>query len=242
MEKLQDPVLRRALIDEAEEADRRLRAIQAGVGGNPAKLIVYGVGNNPALEKYLGKSVGAIAEEQNKHHIEAMLDLSVEGNLEVEFLGPDKGSNAEFMAEMMNDYSYTIPGVSDGGAHTKFFCGGSYTTDFLTWLVRDEQVISLEEAHYRLSNLPAKAAGLKDRGVLRVGGAADIVVYDMDSLSIDPPWIGNIEHDFPANEWRRVQRAIGYDVIMVNGVVTFESGKCTGATPGKLLRHGSANA
>jgi N-acyl-D-aspartate/D-glutamate deacylase len=139
---------------------------------------------------------------------------------------------------MMTDSPYAIPGVSDGGAHTKFFTGGSYTTDFLTWLVRDEQVVSLEEAHYRLSNLPAQAAGFQDRGVLAEGAAADIVVYDLDGLSIDPPWIGNVEHDLPAGEWRRVQRAIGYKAIVVNGQVTFEDGACTGATPGKLLRHG----
>ncbi len=241
IEKMQDPAFRRALVEEADAADRRLRVIQAGVGGNPKHLIVHGVNGQAELEPYLGRSVGEIAEEQGKHHIEVMLDLSLAGDLKVEFLGPDKGSNAEFMAEMMNDSPYAIPGVSDGGAHTKFFTGGSYTTDFLMWLVRDEQLVSLEEAHYRLSNLPAKAAGFCDRGVLEEGAAADVVVYDLDELAIDPPWIGNVEHDFPGGEWRRVQRAIGYTAIVVNGEVTFQDGKCTGATPGRLLRHGRAN-
>jgi N-acyl-D-aspartate/D-glutamate deacylase len=236
--KMRDPVLRQRLVDEAEAADRRLQVIQAGVGGNPRDLVVQDVGGCSSLEKFLGRSVGDIATEQGRHHIEVMLDLSLEGDLQVEFLGPDKGANAGFIAEMMTDSPYAIPGVSDGGAHTKFFTGGSYTTDFLTWLVRDEQVVSLEEAHYRLSNLPAQAAGFQDRGVLAEGAAADIVVYDLDGLSIDPPWIGNVEHDLPAGEWRRVQRAIGYKAIVVNGQVTFEDGACTGATPGKLLRHG----
>ena len=75
-------------------------------------------------------------------------------------------------------------------------------------------------------------------GVLEEGAAADVVVYNLDELSIDPPWIGAVEHDLPAGEWRRVQRAIGYRAILVNGEVTFEDGECTGATPGKLLRHG----
>ena len=79
-----------------------------------------------------------------------------------------------------------------------------------------------------------------DRGVLREGAAADVVVYDLDALAIDPPWIGSVEHDLPAGEWRRVQRAVGYKAIIVNGEVTFADGECTGATPGKLLRHGSA--
>ncbi|MEE2783075.1 MAG: amidohydrolase family protein [Pseudomonadota bacterium] len=236
--KIQDPELRQRLIEEAEAADKRLQVIQAGVGGNPKYLIVQDVAGHEELEHYVGRSVGDIGAEEGKHHIEVILDLSLKGDLNVEFLGPDKGSNAEFMGEMMNDSDYAIPGVSDGGAHTKFFTGGSYTTDFLSWLVRDENVVSLEEAHYRLSNLPAQAAGFRDRGVLHEGAAADIVVYDLNELSIDPPWIGNVEHDLPAGEWRRVQRAIGYKAIIVNGEVTFEDGNCTGATPGRLLRHG----
>ena len=51
-------------------------------------------------------------------------------------------------------------------------------------------------------------------------------------------WIGDVVHDLPGGEWRRVQRAKGYKEIIVNGEVTFEDGECTGATPGKLLRHG----
>jgi N-acyl-D-aspartate/D-glutamate deacylase len=141
---------------------------------------------------------------------------------------------------MINDSDYTFPGVSDGGAHTKFFTGGAFTTDFLGWLVRDEQRITLEEAHYRLSALPAKAAGFVDRGVLREGWAADVVVYDLKGLGIEPDWIGEIVHDFPGGEWRRVQRAKGYHSIVVNGEVTFQDGNCTGALSGKLLRHGRA--
>jgi N-acyl-D-amino-acid deacylase len=238
--KMQDPELREALVREAEEADRRLQVIQAGVGGNPKGLVVQGVNRQPDLQQYVGRSVGEIAEAEGKDPIEVMLDLSLQGDLNVEFLGPDKGSNAEFMAEMMNDSPYAIPGVSDGGAHTKFFSGGSYTTDFLTWLVRDEQKVTLEEAHFRLSNLPAKAAGFRDRGTLEEGRAADVLVYSLDELAIDPPWIGSVEYDLPGGEWRRVQRAKGYDKIIVNGVVTFDNGECTGDTPGKLLRHGRA--
>ena len=238
MAKMRDPELRAAVVAESEEADRRLQVIQAGVGGNPAGLIVQGVNRQADRQKYVGRSVGDIAAAEGKNVIETMLDLSLMGDLNVEFLGPDKGSNAQFMAEIMNDSPYTIPGVSDGGAHTKFFTGGAYTTDFLTWLVRDEGVVTLEEAHFRLSALAAHAAGFRDRGVLREGAAADVVVYDMEELAIDPPWIGSQEYDLPGGEWRRVQRAKGYQDIIVNGEVTFHEGDCTGALPGKLLRHG----
>ena len=83
------------------------------------------------------------------------------------------------MAEIINNSQFTFPGVSDGGAHTKFFTGGAFTTDFLRWMVRDEKRITLEEAHYRMSALPAHAAGFRDRGMLREGAAADVVVYDL---------------------------------------------------------------
>jgi N-acyl-D-aspartate/D-glutamate deacylase len=238
LSKIQNPALREAVKREAEEADRRLQVIQAGVGGSIPGLIIQSVNGQPELEKYVGKSLGQIAQEEGKTPIDVMLDLSLAGDLNVEFLGPNRGFNAEYTAEMINDSAYTFPGASDGGAHTKFFTGGAFTTDFLRWLVRDEQLISLEEAHYRLSALPAQAAGFRDRGVLSEGAAADVVVYDLNALAIEPDWIGEITHDFPGNEWRRIQRAKGYHAIIVNGVPTFEDDKCTGNTPGKLLRHG----
>jgi N-acyl-D-amino-acid deacylase len=240
MAKMRDPELRRAVIRETDEADRRLKALQAGVGGAPKHLIVQWVDNHEELEKYVGKALGQIGAEEGKHPVEVMLDLSLATNLKAEFLGPNRGVNAEYMAEIINNSPYTFPGVSDGGAHTKFFTGGAFTTDFLRWLVRDEQKVTLEEAHYRLSALPAHAAGFRDRGMLRDGMAADVVVYDLKGLDIDPDWVGEVVHDFPGGEWRRVQRAHGYRSIIVNGEETFAEGKCTGATPGKLLRNGRA--
>lgn len=238
--KMADKTLRERVIAETEEADRRLQVIQAGVGGAIPKLVVTGVNKQPELEHYQGKSLGQIAGEEHKHPIEVMLDLSILADLNAEFTGPDHGSSADFMAEMMNDSDYTIPGISDGGAHTKFFTGGAYTTDFLKWLVRDEGKVTLEEAHYRLSALPAKAAGFKDRGTLKENAWADIVVYDLDKLDNGGGWVGDIAYDLPGGEWRRIQQAIGYRAIMVNGEITFENGECTGATPGKILRKGQA--
>ena len=159
--KMQDPALRKAVIHANDNCDNNFKAIQAGVGGNPSHLIVQWVENIEELEKYVGKSLGQIGMEEGKHPIEAMLDLAVATDLKAEFLGPNRGFNSDYMAEIINNSQFTFPGVSDGGAHTKFFTGGAFTTDFLRWLVRDEQKITLEEAHYRLSALPAHAAGFK---------------------------------------------------------------------------------
>ena len=130
-----------------------------------------------------------------------------------------------------------MPGVSDGGAHTKFVTTGRYPTELLGYWVREHKIMSLEEAHWRLSALPARAAGLKGRGYLAEDMPADIIVYDLDeleSLPAERAW------DYPAGEWRLIQRAVGYSQIIVNGEVTFVDGECTQATPGRLLRHGAA--
>jgi N-acyl-D-aspartate/D-glutamate deacylase len=187
------------------------------------------------LNKYQGKTVGQIAKEEGKHPIDAMLDISA-ADIRTVWRGPVVNSNVENYRELMAS-PYTLPGVSDGGAHIKFITPGTYSTDMLTWMVRDSGIMSLEEAHYRLSYLTAWAAGIKDRGCLREGLAADIIVYDLEKLKILP---SEVVHDLPAGEWRRVQKSEGYHWYMVNGQVTFEDGKCTGATGGRLLRGGQA--
>jgi N-acyl-D-amino-acid deacylase len=99
--------------------------------------------------------------------------------------------------------------------------------------VRDKQVMTLEEAHWRLSTMIGWAIGIRDRGWLREGMPADIVVYDLEKLSVKPM---ETVHDLPDGDWRRVQKADGYRAVIVNGQVTFDDGTCSGALPGKLLR------
>ena len=193
--------------------------------------------HNPAMkDKYEGLSVAQIAEKEGKHVIDAMLDVSVADNIKTEWAGPVLNQDVENYREIMAS-PYTLPGVSDGGAHIKFITPGTYSTDMLTWMVRDSEIMTLEEAHFRLSGLTSWAARIKDRGTLREGMAADVIVYDLENLKILP---SEVVHDLPANEWRRVQKAEGYRWIMVNGEVTFEDGQCTNATPGALLRNGVA--
>jgi N-acyl-D-aspartate/D-glutamate deacylase len=93
--------------------------------------------------------------------------------------------------------------------------------------------MSLEEAHWRLSTMVGWAIGIRDRGWLREGMAADIVVYDLANLSVRP--METIQ-DLPDGDWRRVQKASGYNYIIVNGQVTFDHGACTNALPGRMLR------
>ncbi len=206
------------------------------VFGEFDKFIARKVRNTDLKLKYEGMSVSQIAEKEGKHVIDAMLDLSVADDLRTEWAGPVENANVAGYKDLMSS-PYIMPGVSDGGAHVKFITPAIYPTEVLSWLVRETGILSLEEAHFRLSGLMAWAAGFKDRGTLREGLAADIVIYDPNTVQSRP---SEILYDLPANEWRRVQKADGYRHILVNGVETFQDGQCTGATPGALLRNGQA--
>jgi nitrite reductase/ring-hydroxylating ferredoxin subunit len=182
-----------------------------------------------------GQTVQQIADAQGKHVIDALLDMVVEDDLATEFIAPTQGRDtAQFTTEVVES-NVIVAGVSDGGAHVKFLTAGIYPTDLLIWLVRDEKKISLEDAHYKLSYLPAHLGGFKDRGAIREQAPADIVVYDLEKLEILP---SEVAEDLPGGEWRRIQKSKGYDWILVNGEITFENGEPTGALPGKFLRNG----
>ena len=206
------------------------------VFGEFHKFIARKVKDRDLKLQYEGLSVEQIAEKEGKHVIDAMLDLSVADDLRTEWAGPIANSDIAGYKELM-DSPYSLPGVSDGGAHVKFITPAIYPTEVLSWLVRETNTLSLEEAHFRLSGMAAWAAGIKDRGTLRPGMAADIVMYDYNAVGSTE---SEIVHDLPANEWRRVQKAEGYRHIMVNGEVTFNDGECSGATSGTLLRNGAA--
>jgi N-acyl-D-amino-acid deacylase len=186
------------------------------------------------LKEYEGLTLREAGARAGKHPVDAMLDLAVADDLRTEFYAPGPNQNMEFMKEILAN-PWLIPGVSDGGAHTKFFTGGRYPTEFLAGLVREHEMLTLEEAHWRLSALPAYCAGFRERGVLREGAPADIVIYDYDRLKLRPM---EIAHDFPGGEWRRVQHAEGYYRVLVNGEVTRHEDAATDTMSGKLLRHG----
>jgi len=187
------------------------------------------------LKKYENQTVGEIGKAENKHAIDAMLDIATADGLNTDFYTPPINMRTDYLAEVVTSSSTPILGVSDGGAHTKFFTGGRYSTEAIVKLSRENHILSLEDLHWRLSAHPAMCAGFKNRGTLTEGSWADVVVYDFNKVAVSPM---EILHDFPGGEWRRVQRAEGYHAILVNGGVTFRDGNCTDAHPGRLLRHG----
>ena len=242
LRKMADPAIRREL---REEYDAGKGPIAGGGTEQANGLAVAGIAGlfitettTERWKKYDGFTVGELAKALDKHPIDAFLDLVIDEDMKTTFETPPLKLDRDGMKEMAGS-SVALPGVSDGGAHTKFITLGAYPTEFLTMHVRQNQIMDLEEAHWRLSGYPAYAAGLKDRGVLREGMPADIVIYDFEALTLLP---AEVTHDFPANEWRRTRKATGYRYIIVNGETTFIDGECTGATPGRLLRHGYGSA
>ena len=229
--KMEDPQHRAALRAEWDSGTRPEVVIP---GDSVAGLIVEEVARRD-FERYIGQSIGQIAQETGKHVIDALLDLVVEDNLQTEFLAPEGRDHPQYAAEI-NLSPHIAAGASDGGAHVKFNPGGTYTTEMLTWLVRDEGLMSLEDAHFKLSYLNAFLGGFRDRGFLAEGAPADIVAYDLEKLALGPI---EVAHDLPGGDWRRIQKSEGYRWILVNGQVSFEDGQPTGALPGKLLRHGT---
>jgi N-acyl-D-amino-acid deacylase len=231
--KLSDPEGRKALREEYDEgrAPTLGHEVKSTIGDLKLEWIHS---RDPELKKFEGLTVQEIADATGKHVIDAMLDVAVADELKAGFGTPPGDTNVEAMRQVANS-DYALPGVSDGGAHTKFITHGSYTTQFLTKWVRDKQIMDLEQAHWRLSAYPAIASGFKDRGWLKEGSPADVVIYDLESLEV---LSSERTYDFPAGAWRLTQKASGYRYTIVNGEITFIDGESTGATPGRLLRHG----
>ena len=207
----------------------------ADVAANWTKMRVVEVRKDSNLQ-YEGMNIAELAEATGKHPMDAMLDLAIDEDLRTEFsTDPTTGTDPEAMKEILN-HPYTHPCISDGGAHVRYLTVGIWPVNFLTMWARDHEAMSLEKAHYKMSGLPAFIAGFTDRGVLKEGFAADIIVYDLDKLGLqyDSPIY---DDDFPGGERRLIQKAKGIRYTLVNGGVTFTEGTvCTDATPGKLLR------
>jgi N-acyl-D-amino-acid deacylase len=166
--------------------------------------------------------------------VDLLVDMVVADGLDTLFQMDQFNSRPELQADLVTS-DYGIWGVSDGGAHTKFITHGAFPTESIINFVRERKLVTLEEAHWRLSALPAHLAGFKNRGIIVEGAPADIIVYDYDNLTLLDE---ETSYDLPAGEWRLTRRADGYRYTLVNGVTTFVDGKETGAHPGKLLRHG----
>jgi N-acyl-D-amino-acid deacylase len=190
----------------------------------------------PALPKnqhLKGKSMAEIAKEQGKDVLDAFLDLALEENLETEFERHEVNSDEAAMTALLTS-PYTIIGQSDGGAHVVFRTDYSYSTYLLSHWVRERGIMPLEEAIRKLTFVPASLFGLYNRGLVRPGMAADLMVFDPETIA---PLEPGEAQDLPGGAKRRKQLAQGIEYTVVNGEVLLEKGKHTGAYPGKVARN-----
>ena len=184
--------------------------------------------------RFEGMTIKQMGEMENKHPLDSFLDLALDEGLETEFSHPVVSYDEKAMeGRITSPFSHVS--VSDGGAHTRYLTISNWPVYFLSHWIRDREIMSLEQGHYKISGLPAWIGDFKGRGTLRPGNWADVIVYNQAELGYlyDKPIF---DTDFPGGERRLIQKPTGLRYTIVNGTVTFEGNDCTGALPGKLLR------
>jgi N-acyl-D-amino-acid deacylase len=231
---LADPERRAKMRDQALKPQRR----RPGVPGRlvPWRSIFV---RKVKLAKNLGlvdQSLMDLAERQNRHVADVMLDLALEEELDTEFQLMTRSADEESQIADMVKSGHALPTQSDAGAHLNTnFCTAGESSYVLGQWVRDRELMTLEDAIRRFTFQPARIMGLRDRGMIREGLAADLMVFDLASIGIKED---EVTHDGPSGTPRRVQGAEGVHHVIVGGQVVLERGKHTGALPGRVLRAG----
>ena len=229
---LADPVKRAELREAALQRQRR----RPGVPGRFIKwpsIVVSkaALDKNRSLE---GRSLTELAQAHGKHVADMMLDLAVEEKLETEFLLQSRSPEED--AELA-DYvktGHAIPSQTDAGAHLNTnYCTAGESSYVLGEWVRERGLLTLEDAVRRFTFQPARIMGLNDRGVVREGMVADLMVFDLARIGVKED---EITRDGPNGSPRRVQGAEGVHHVVVGGEPVFDHGKHTGALPGRVLR------
>jgi N-acyl-D-amino-acid deacylase len=224
--KLRDRELRHKLIETSGMQDGR-KAV--GTEARPADydwLFVFDTVEGPH------RSVAEVARERGQHPAETMIDLALEKDLDLFFLQPVANEDQDAALEIMR-HPRTVTTFSDSGAHVSQLMDSSLQTHLLAHWVRKQQAFTLEKAVSMLTLVPATLWGFHDRGLIREGMAADMAVFDPDTIVAEMP---EVMDDLPAGARRLVQRARGMKATIVNGEVLLRDGKHTGALPGRLLR------
>jgi N-acyl-D-aspartate/D-glutamate deacylase len=236
IEKLRDPEYRNWL-------DERARSPESGMLAAMARWEVMKVDQVFCDENqpFLGRTVGEIADEQGKPPFDVFCEIAIADGLKTSFMPQGAGDDAEswrLRGEAWRD-DRTIIGASDAGAHLDMIDSFAQTTQVLGNGVRKHAVIELEEAIRQLTQIPAALYGLKERGELREGWFADVVVFDANTVETGPTYA---REDLPGGAARLYADAEGIEHVFVNGVEIVRGREHTGAFPGTVLRSGRDTA
>jgi N-acyl-D-amino-acid deacylase len=185
----------------------------------------------PALKRFARTPLAQLAKAQGKDPVDCLFDLAIEDRLQTELVM--EIYYEEGVRRLMTD-PRTVIGVSDAGAHVDMVCDAGYCTFLLGNWVRERKAITLERAVARLTSEIADLWGIRDRGRLLKGSAADIVIFDPDTVGSAAR--GQMRHDLPGGARRLIVEAQGIVYSIVNGQVILHDGKLTGALAGQVLR------
>jgi N-acyl-D-aspartate/D-glutamate deacylase len=234
MESLRDPGIRRRLAEDAEGVPETAALKTISQLASHTVVSVQDEENR----QYEGRCIGEIAAARGVAVIDAMLDIALADELETIFQ-PDLGGE-DAASWVLRRHLYaddrTIVGASDAGAHLDILDSFSFSTTVLSRAVREQGIIGLEEAVHQMTLRPATLFGLMERGAIRLGYHADLVVFDAATIGRGPTYR---RHDVPGGgDFRLYADAQGIDHVLVNGVEIVRHGTHTGALPGKVLRSG----
>jgi N-acyl-D-amino-acid deacylase len=224
--RLRDPALRPGLVAASGERDGRRPLGTEAQPANYDRLLVFDTVEGPH------RTVAEVARERGQHPAETMIDLALEKDLDVFFLQPVANENQDYALELMR-HPRAVVTFSDSGAHVSQLMDSSLQTHLLYHWVRRKQAFTLEQAVRMITLVPAMLWGFADRGLIREGMAADLVVFDPETIAAEMP---EVVDDLPSGARRLVQRTRGIAATVVNGEVLLREGKHTGALPGQLLR------
>lgn len=225
MEIYADPAFRAAFRAELKEGRKFSR--------QPPTVGVMQVGN-PELRHLVGRTMSDIAAERGCDPLDCLFDIALEDKLETIFFLPRANTDQSRIAEALRDSEHSLLGLSDAGAHVDMMCEAGYPTYLLGHWVREQKALTLEHAVKRLTSEPADYFGIAGRGRLMPGAAADIVVFDPQTVG--SPARPTLVHDLPAGGGRMAAKAHGMRNVVVNGTTLYRDGVHTGAYPGQVLR------
>jgi N-acyl-D-amino-acid deacylase len=224
------------------EVRARILADKPGVG-HPILYVaqmwdwIFALGDNPNYEPNPSDSIGARARAKGVNPMEEAYDRLLDDDgramLLVATSNLEKNS-LDTVGELLHRDDVVL-GLGDGGAHYGMICDASYSTYFLAHWARDRASgrFTVPQAVRELTSVPARVAGLGDRGRIAVGYKADLNVIDHAALRLHKPVIS---YDLPAGGRRLDQTADGYVATVVSGEVIAANGVPTQARPGKLVR------
>ncbi|HET9078136.1 MAG TPA: amidohydrolase family protein [Acidimicrobiales bacterium] len=192
---------------------------------------------SPENKPYEGLTVGEVAERTGRSAWDALADMVVADGLRTVIMNQDRGQDDETWRRRVDVWRdpRTVVGASDAGAHLDMIDTFNYPTTMLAKPARELGLISMEEVVHHLTGAPAALYGLLDRGCLRAGAHADLVVFDPATVAPEPV---STRFDLPGGAARVYGGAVGIEHVMVAGVDIVTRGEFTDDRPGRVLRSG----